>query len=67
MADCKTTRKNTLRMYKLVQELTQKHYEEGVTTYKGIFDKYIKPVYPMHYQTYIKIINTPVKREDLED
>lgn len=54
-------------MYKLVQELTQLYYEEGVTTYKGIFEKYIRPVYPMHYQTYIKIINTPVKREDLED
>lgn len=44
----------------LVQELVQKHYIEGVTTYKGIFLKYVNPIYPMSYETFLKYINTPL-------
>lgn len=44
----------------LVQELVQKHYIEGVTTYKGIWRTYVTPVYPMSYETFIKYINTPL-------
>lgn len=44
----------------LVQELVQKHYIENVTTYKGIFEKYVNPVYPMSYLTFLKYINTPL-------
>lgn len=53
---------------KLVNELVQKHYIEGVTTYKGIFEKYVKPVYPMCYETFLEYINTVVpKNADAAD
>jgi hypothetical protein len=55
--------KNRLLYYLLVQEETQKFYEPGVTTYAGVFNKYIKPNFPMSYGTYIKIIGINVKKE----
>lgn len=60
------TKRNQLQRMKLVQELVQKHYEPGISTYKGVWRKYINPVYPMCYATFLKIINTPIKREFLE-
>jgi len=46
-----------------VQQLTQEYYEEGVTTYAGIWRKHINKVYPMEYQTYMRLINTAVPKE----
>ncbi len=54
--------KNTLLRYKQIQEETQKHFIPGITTYSGIFYKYINPIFPMCYDTYMKIINTPVEK-----
>jgi hypothetical protein len=49
--------RNKLIFYKKIQQIVQEHYEEGLTTYKGIFYKYVEPVYPMTYQTFMKIIS----------
>lgn len=59
--------KNKLRQIKLVQDMVQLHYEEGITSYKGIYEKYINPVYPMCYHTFLKYISTAVKKEDLQN
>ena len=53
-------RENLNRKIALVQDLVQKHYIEGVTTYKGIWREYVNPVYPMTYDTFIRYINTPL-------
>lgn len=50
---------NKLRTYQLVLNIVKQHYIEGVTTYKGIFEMYVLPIYPMSYQRFITIINTP--------
>jgi hypothetical protein len=54
--------KNKLLYYKQIQDETQKHFIPDVTTYAGVFDKYIKPFFPMCYDTYMKIINTNVDK-----
>jgi len=55
-------KKNLHRKIALVQAIVQEHFIEGVTTYKGIFEKWVEPIYPMSYETFIKYINTPIKR-----
>lgn len=50
---------NKLTYYKKVAEIVQKHYIPGVTTYVGIWRKYVNPVYPMCYDTFMKIIGIP--------
>ena len=49
--------RNKLLMYKRVLEIVEKHYEEGVTTYSGVWRKHVFPVYPVSYQTFLKIVN----------
>ena len=60
MAYCKC---NKMKRIVLIMDIVQKHYVDGVTTYKGIFEKYVKPVYPMSYGTFMKYVNTPVPKE----
>lgn len=54
---------NKLLFYKKVINLVQQHYIPEVTTYKGIYVKYINPEYPMSYKTFMKIMATPVDKE----
>lgn len=51
---------NQLKKIALIQVLVEKHYEEGFTTYAGVFRKHIQVIYPMTYPTFIKYINTPI-------
>jgi hypothetical protein len=55
-------RHNKLLRIALVNKIVQQHYVEGVTTYKGIWEKYVFPVYPMSYGTFITYINTPIPK-----
>ena len=54
---------NKMKRICLVMVIVQKHYVEGVTSYKGIWDKYVNPVYPMSYQTFMNYVNTPIPKE----
>lgn len=56
-------RVNILRHYRGIVELTNKHYDPMVTTYKGIWAKYIYPVYHLSYQRYLDILAIPVEKE----
>ncbi len=56
-------RVNLLRHYRGIVELTNLHYDPMVTTYKGIWSKYIYPVYHISYQRYLDILAIPVERE----
>ena len=51
--------RNKLLMYRKVLDLVEKHYEEGVTTYSGVWRNHVYPVYPMSYQTFLRIVNMP--------
>ncbi|MBQ3250442.1 MAG: hypothetical protein IJB05_04785 [Bacteroidales bacterium] len=64
--------KNTLLRIKHVCEITQLHYEEGnlQKCYKEIWRKYVYPIYPMCYHTYLSYIRTPMselRERDEED
>ena len=48
-----------------VQQIVMDHYDPDVTTYAGIWRKYVLPVYPMTYKRFIEIINMPRLKEQL--
>lgn len=49
-------RANQVRRYIDIQRITQEHYVEGLTTYKGIWRHFIEPHYHITYQVYINIL-----------
>ena len=57
---------NHIEKVKLIQQIVQEHYIEGVTTYKGIWREYVIRLYPCSYATFLKYINTPVCRKIAE-
>lgn len=60
-------RVNKLRMYKKIVSLTKEHYDPDVTTYAGVWRKYVYGVYPISYSHYMKIIGTPNLERLLEE
>lgn len=56
---------NTAERIKKVCEIVQRHYQEGCHShcYKAIWRKHINPIYPMHYITFLRYINTPISRK----
>lgn len=50
---------NKLKYYKKVQDLTLTHHEQGITYLKGVFQKYIEPIYPMSFSQYRRILGEP--------
>lgn len=56
-----------LEYYMKVVELTNKYYIPGITTYSGIYRKYIRPIYPMSYAQYIKILGMPNLNKQYEE
>ena len=59
-------RVNLLRHYRAIVEETNRHYDPDVTTYKGVWRKYIYPVYHISYQRYMDIVSTPNLEAQLE-
>lgn len=58
--------KTTERRARIIREITLRYYEEGNLRkcYKAIWRKYINPIYPMSYQTYINLLGMPTSKED---
>jgi len=61
-------RLNYLKQCKIIIDIVNTHYKGGYTTYAGVFRTFIEPYYPMHYNTFMRIINAPnielqIKRE----
>jgi len=56
---CGYNRLNHLKQCKIIISIVNANYKEGYTTYAGIFRTFVEPFYPMHYRTFMKIINTP--------
>lgn len=61
------SRLNHLLYCKKVIEIVNKHYEVGWTTYAAVWRRYVNPVYPMSYATFIKIINIRNLNQQIED
>lgn len=52
---------NTLRRYKLIQELYLQHKNEDIPTTR-VLRKHIYPTYPISRKTLYKILETPVDK-----
>lgn len=63
----KYSRANHLQRYINIQRIVMEHYDPDVTTYAGIWRKYVNPVYPMTYKRFIEIINMPRLKEQLAE
>lgn len=50
--------KSTLRRVEMIREITAKHYEQGnhLRSYKAVWRKWVNPVYPMTYDTYLRLL-----------
>lgn len=59
------SRANHIQRYINIQQIVLDHYDPDVTTYAGIWRKYVLPVYPMTYKRFIEIINMPRLKEQL--
>ncbi|KGO88393.1 hypothetical protein Q765_00305 [Flavobacterium rivuli WB 3.3-2 = DSM 21788] len=57
-----TVNLNTLRRYKLIQELYLKHKTEDISTCQ-VLRKYIYPVYPISRVTLYNILSTQVDKQ----
>lgn len=56
---------NTLRRIELVCKIVNQHYEQGRRDrcYKEVWRRYVVPVYPMCYRTFLKYIGVNVSQE----
>lgn len=50
-------RVNKLKQYKLIIDIVNQHFVEGLTPYAAIWRMYVNPVYPMSYNKFMQIIN----------
>ncbi len=57
--------RNTLRRIALVCEIVKRHYEPGRRDrcYKEVWRRYVYPVYPMCYRTFLNYIGVNVELE----
>lgn len=60
-------RANHLQRYIKIQDIVRKHYDPNVTTYAGIWRKYVIPIYPITYKRFMEIINMPRLKEQLAE
>lgn len=63
----KYSRINHLQRYIKIQEIVQEHYEPEISTYSGVWRKYVNPIYPMSYKRFIEIINMTGLHTALEE
>jgi hypothetical protein len=57
---------NKYKRYLSIIEIVNEHYVDGITTYMGIYKKYVEPVYYISYKTFMDIVNTPNVKEALK-
>jgi hypothetical protein len=48
---------NYLKRCKIILDIVNAHYWEGITTYSGVFRTFVEPFYPMSYKSFMKIVN----------
>jgi hypothetical protein len=60
-------RVNKLKQYKLVIDIVNQHFVEGLTPYAAVWRLYVNPVYPMSYNKFMQIINMPAIEKQLAE
>ena len=57
--------RNTIKRIELVCEIVKEHYEPGRRDlcYKEVWRRYVYPVYPMCYRTFLNYIGVNVAQE----
>ena len=57
--------KNTLRRIALVRDIVNNHYEPGRNDrcYKEVWRRYVYPVYPMCYRTFLNYIGVNIAQQ----
>lgn len=58
---------NQYKRYLIIVNIVKQHYQEGVTTYKGIWRTYVNPFYPISYSKFIEIMNAPNLERKLKE
>lgn len=50
--------KSTLRRVEMIRSITAKYYEPGnhLRSYKAVWRRWVNPVYPMTYDTYLRLL-----------
>ena len=58
--------RNMILKIRNVNAIVQREYEPGRhdKSYKAVWRKYVFPVYPMCYRTFLNYINTPIPHEE---
>jgi hypothetical protein len=58
----RTHYKSTIERTKIIKEITMRYYEAGnqQRCYKRVWQKYINPIYPMCYRTYLNYLGITV-------
>ena len=61
--------KSTHARAKLIKSLTVRYYDRGnhAKCYKAVWKKFINPIYPMSYRTYLNYLNIPTDPPTLEE
>ncbi|MDR2979630.1 MAG: hypothetical protein LBV02_04220 [Bacteroidales bacterium] len=57
---------NKLMLEKKVIEIVEHNYVPEVTPYKWIWRAKVYPIYPMSYNTFLRIVNNPNFEQKLE-
>ncbi len=63
----KRSRINVLKRHIDIQRLTKNYYVEGMTTYKGIWQYHIEPIYHISYMQYMRILGIGGLKQELAD
>lgn len=58
---CRKHHKSTIERGKLVRAIVERYYEEGNNSkcYKAVWRRYVNPLYPMSYRTFLSYLNIP--------
>ena len=61
--------KSTLERAKKIRSLTERYYESGNNSrcYKAVWKKFVYPIYPMSYHTYLSYIGLPTTHQEHPD
>ena len=51
----------------MIQNIVNEKFDPDVTTYAGVWRKYINPIYPMSYKRFLEIINMTGLKKELRD
>lgn len=63
---CRNHHKSTIERIKKVRAIVNRYYESGNNSrcYKAVWRRYVNPLYPMSYRTFLSYLNVPTPPPD---